>query len=204
MASLTQIITEFGDPMLDFFDAPAGVDVGKWWSELASSLPDVTDYQCAQACTHFKRTRKYRTLPSIAEMLDAFASVPREPGIAIKAAVEAQDRQNAEKWDHLLAKHAMGSQAAKIAARDGWVTGLYDWVAVNKRNPDRHECETIKRDCLEAFASVDRRISDMEKRVDAGDNGALAWLEMARTIREAMHNRRNKLAAFVRQERAAA
>lgn len=204
MASLTQIITEFGDPMLDFFDAPAGVDVGKWWSELASSLPEVTNYQCGQACRHFKLTRKYRTLPSIAEMMDAFHNAPREPGIAIKAAVEAQDRQNAEKWDHLLAKRAMASQAAKIAARDGWVTGLYDWVAINKREPDRHECETIKRNCLEAFASVDRRIKEMEKRIDAGDNRALAWIGMARTVRDAMHARRATLAKQVIGERQAA
>lgn len=85
---------------------------------LRRELNDYTGHQLAKGCDEIRRTRRYRTFPTIAETLDAVKNQPREPFVnnVVTLARSAHDHPPILRWaERFLADFNRASEEERNA-----------------------------------------------------------------------------------------
>jgi len=179
----------FIKPMLTCFDDPPGADPAAFFAELASELAGATEYQLAEAAKVFRRSRKARSFPTMADCIDVVFAQPKsgvgaasEPRISTIPDDDTPQRRDMA--DRLCIDHPWVQEAA----RNGWLLGLWDFCRINGRHPDGRELKRIQQVARE----VESRIADIQ----ASDGGGLDALNLNGALRrmgDAILDKREKV-----------
>lgn len=123
----------FIEPLLAVFDAPQGSDPSGFFAALADDLRYFTADALECGMRNLRRTRKYRTFPSIAECVASCeaaagqASAPRAP-----EKPKPWRDPDREAYAARLCRCALGERAE----RQGWLPGLLEFAYDNERLPE--------------------------------------------------------------------
>lgn len=137
---------KFIRPMMAVLPAPKTEDLETYVGVYAKMLDVYDDAVLERAADHLLRTIKIKSMPVPADCLDACdkaaQQVDRERRMA---AMPRRKVEKADDWDNHLADDLIKRcEFAKDACEEDWQIALWDWIAKNRRLPNKFEAEEIK------------------------------------------------------------
>lgn len=135
-------VTElFTGPMLRAFEAPPGSDPAGFFEDLGAEMERFADWQLVEAVKAIKRSRRFRTFPSIAECIDAAEGAvnPQAKPTPKTFSVGPEQRQLSDFAAAVMCRDEIGRRALA----EGWHLGLVDFIKANHRRPQANETGAI-------------------------------------------------------------
>jgi len=191
------VVRNFLNPMRLQFALPTLVKEGQeqaFYKDYVEALGEFGDDELAYAAKWMKTTRETRTLPVIADCLEAC----RHARKAIRASgYQPQPRREGDTRDDWLphrvdtASKMICSEIGRRAAQEGWLLGLWDFCRKNERHPNSFEADKVKKDSLSTWAYVDEAIKEMNAN---GQDSRLA-VQMRKSMRNRYRSLKEKVYA---------
>lgn len=156
---------KFLTPMLVFFSLPnsAHADREAFLSGYVDELSEYTSHELEHAAKLLRTTRTTRTLPTIADCLEAC----KQARDTLQAPAKRRHGSDQVKWPEWaperqrLADDLIRSEIGRKAADEGWLIGLWDFCRKEKRQPNRFEAERIAQESRKTWQIVDEVIQAM-------------------------------------------
>jgi hypothetical protein len=188
---------DFLDAM-EFFGEPRMVEstamtvvMAAYHAEIAPYGPDVLKL----AAETMIRVRKHRNFPLPEECRRACVDAQNE--LAAKRLASAPRKELADPWSPArihLADSLMRSEQGALAAHEGWIITLHDWVRKHGRLPGDFERDRVRRAGLAFEARCRARSVEMEKPQNIGA------LRIMAPITRAFEAKRKRLTAIAMAE----
>jgi hypothetical protein len=140
----------FIKPLQDVLGAPKCPNPAFALKVLADELVQFDDETLRAASRWYLVNRKYSTWPTPAEALkiakEEEAKIKHRKGVGLKraeATISAEADPHSPQTD-LLVKDLLATDMGRLAADEGWIGGLEQFIREHRRLPDAHESQTVK------------------------------------------------------------